>query len=707
MHRNRLFSVGLALMLAFSALSHVGAQEPFDIPLRINFGGPEVVDAAGNTWLGDPGAGLDALGIRPDDTGGPNVLEAWCAPDPFLLPELGFPEDDPVIQAFQSIRWDPVAVGADFLLEIPVPNGTYELNFFFCESCCLQRHFKIQIQGEIVEEDVSAALYADGLTQQVGRLSYGSAFVDDGVLRIGLLGCPDCECPECVGGVVIDPNPTISALEIVPDSECDPEDFDLSLACAHDADLDRVTGTWEAVEGAENYRVLKNGAVLIPSLPDAARSFTDANPRSDGTDVEYAVLALDGGVEFGRCECLVRTFACPRALECVLDRETGEVDLSWEEGIGVEVAGFEVRRNGVLLDTLPVGVNDYTDTPDDRVVVYEVTPLTDVAGQCRTMSCELEINTVLFEVPFLVNTGGPAVVDSRGREWLGDEGVGLDANNIRPDDAGGANFIGGWCNPDPAFVDSLGFDSTHAGDMTIFRSIRWDDGNDASDYVFEIPIAEGEYNVELFFCESCCDHRHFKIDIQGERVYDDVHVGVYAEGVFHRPGRLTMLEVPVDADNLLTIALLPCPECACPTCGNRQMDINAILSGLAVTSADEVIPVCPGELACDVAGDGTVTASWEPPTAIDLEGYQIMKNGAELLTLGADAVSFSDDLAERVGVYEVRPISAEGETSNCHALSCTVLRDDLLFEIPLRINARPLVAGRSGARCGRARHPPR
>ena len=58
------------------------------------------------------------------------------------------PEDAHI---FSTIRWDNGGDGLeDFYLELQVPNGLYDVNLYFNECCCTGRHFKIDVQGEII-----------------------------------------------------------------------------------------------------------------------------------------------------------------------------------------------------------------------------------------------------------------------------------------------------------------------------------------------------------------------------------------------------------------------------------------------------------------------------------------------------------------------------------------------------------------------------
>ena len=674
----------LLFVLSTGALS---AQAEFDVPVRINMGGPEVVDAAGNTWLGDGGGPGDALNIRPDDAGGTNTIPGWCTPTPFSIENVGFAADDPVAQCFQSIRWDNGADASNYVIELGIPNGQYVVNMYFCEACCDNRHFQIEIQGEVLEEDVHRAYYADAF-HDVGKLEFEGITVDDGVLRIALLPCP--QCPPLDGAPANDINAILSAFEVLPDAPCEPADAPLGFSCSYDAGTNRVTGNWEALPGAETYRILRDDVVLIPELPAAITSFVDADPPAGGAGATYTLEALDGDAVMASCRCTISTRACPGRLVCDADAETGEVSLSWNGAVGVDVVSYDIVANGVNIGNIGGDETTFVDTPADRTITYQVIPVTDPPGECRTLSCTVENQSILFETPFRVNAGGPEITDSFGRVWLGDQGLALDPLSIRPDDNGGLNVIEAWCNPSPDTVSAWGFDPAFPSDVDLFRSIRWDPGADASNFDIVIPIANGDYDITLYFCEACCPHRHFKIALQGEVVVEDVSQAAYANGP-HEVGRYEFKNIPVD-DRLLRISLLPCPECECPECvPPTVIDINAILTAFEVVEsggdpcAEEGFRLCTSEFAIEIDDGGEVVGAWDPPLCVDPVGYQILKNGELLHELDANTLTFSDTLTERVGVYELVTLLPEGDDP-CPVGIASVLRDEIPFEVPLRIN---------------------
>ena len=199
---------------------------PFSTPLRINMGGPTIVDSNGNTWLGD--AGGDPLDIRPNDAGGGNEIAAWCIPTQESVEALGFaggPSQD--MDLFRSIRWDNAGDGEanDWYMELPMANGLYEVSFYLCDASDT-RHYKLALEGEIVEEDVHQLAFpvGEGIVagpNQVGVYTF-EAEVEDGSLSIGILPCFDCPG-------VADSNPVLEALEILPLAGPPPEICDNGL----------------------------------------------------------------------------------------------------------------------------------------------------------------------------------------------------------------------------------------------------------------------------------------------------------------------------------------------------------------------------------------------------------------------------------------------------------------------------------------------
>ena len=191
---------------------------------------------------------------------------------------------------FRSIRWDNAGDGEanDWYMELPMANGLYEVSFYLCDASDA-RHYKLALEGEIVEEDVHQLAFPTGVginpgPTQVGRYSF-EAEVTDGSLSIGLLPCQDCPG-------VADFNPILQGLEVLENAPCDPEEQDLGLACSYDEDSGRVNAAWDDLANVDSWRVLRNGEVLLPRLPAAGRESTDANPRGAGRSVRMAARII-------------------------------------------------------------------------------------------------------------------------------------------------------------------------------------------------------------------------------------------------------------------------------------------------------------------------------------------------------------------------------------------------------------------------------
>jgi hypothetical protein len=474
----------------------------FEVPLRINMGGRAVVDSLGRKWFGDgPGAG-DPLHIRPDDAGGTNTIENWCSnlvvANPDALQSLGYDPNHPNDHyIFNTIRWDNGADAFNYALSLPIPNGDYILNLYFTECCCLNRHFKLEIEGVVVNEDVSAADYSALATPgRTGLLSF-PASVADGALDIALLPCPTC--PDMA---VVDVNAILSAIEVL-------------------------------------------------EAPAAV---------------------------------------CPNQLRCG-PAAGGAVSCTWTPGSNVALTGYEVYRDGELIEMLPADAIRFTDAPPcRRALLYEVKPLAKESLPCAPYDGYLKAvyiqRTCPFEAPVRINMGGHQATDSQGRLWLGDIAPGADPLDIRPNDAGGSNVAEYWSLGafQRASFPPFGLDPDHHSDVYIFNTIRWDLGSDAAPYVLELPLEPAVYTAQLYFNEGCCPARHFSIEVEDEVVAADVSVATYAPGLGHL-GRIDVERVPV-RDGVLKIALIGCLDPVCP----GSVDNNAILTALEVLFETSELP---------------------------------------------------------------------------------------------------------------------
>ena len=270
-----------------------------------------------------------------------------------------------------------------------------------------------------------------------------------------------------------------------------------------------------------------------------------------------------------------------------LDAGPSAVAVSWDPPACVEARGYNVYRNEELFLELPADTTSFEDEPVSRATVYHIE--TVVAGgenSCDPLICTVTDNRLPFDVPLRINAGGRTVTDEEGRTWIGDPGLNNDVLGLRADPLGGAQVVENWCAADPFGLEELGFDPGDPATNEIFQSIRWDVGTDGINWVMEFPVPDGNYPVNLYFIECCCADRHFKAEIQGELVIDDIHQDLMT-GV--SGNSLEGVEV---FDGLLQIALLPCADPECPGGVNG----DALVSAIEILPEDLVLP--PNEI-CD------------------------------------------------------------------------------------------------------------
>lgn len=145
------------------------------LPIRVNAGGGDYTDLAGNVWLADTG----------HNTG--EVFTSTTAIDNT--------NDDSL---FQSERWDP-ADATELEYAFSVPNGNYGVNLYFTDrfQTAGSRVFDIEIENQLVRAGFDIV---SEVGTNVAMMKSYSVSVTDGQLNVGLLH-----------GIE---NPKISALEI-------------------------------------------------------------------------------------------------------------------------------------------------------------------------------------------------------------------------------------------------------------------------------------------------------------------------------------------------------------------------------------------------------------------------------------------------------------------------------------------------------------
>jgi glucose/arabinose dehydrogenase len=177
------------------------AADPFTI--RINCGGPDYIDNAGQNWSAD----MDYVNGRTYDYGTAAVSGA----------------NDPTI--YQTERY-----AATLKYAVPLPNGTYTVTFYFAEMYFAgagQRVFDVTLEGQTVLRDFDIFAIAGAATAI--RRTF-TVTVSDGTLDIV--------------GVASVNNATFSAIKIVPSTP--PSQSDVLINCGGASYIDSAGLLWSA-----------------------------------------------------------------------------------------------------------------------------------------------------------------------------------------------------------------------------------------------------------------------------------------------------------------------------------------------------------------------------------------------------------------------------------------------------------------------------
>jgi len=133
---------------------------------------------------------------------------------------------------------------------------------------------------------------------------------------------------------------------------------------------DRVEVKWSAIDrDAILLKILRDGALIsVASSEDSAYSDTTG---ARGTIYQYCVVVLemDGSESTPRCDSGSRSMRPPARLSASDGHFIDRVHLTWEDRSAVE-EGFRVRRDGVLIASVPRNQRFYADTSAAPLVQY-------------------------------------------------------------------------------------------------------------------------------------------------------------------------------------------------------------------------------------------------------------------------------------------------------------------------------------------------
>ena len=185
--------------------------------------------------------------------------------------------------------------------------------------------------------------------------------------------------------------------------------------------------------------------------------------------------------------------SAPRNLAAVPGNAS--VTLTWNPSASNDVSGYEIRRNGALITT--VGSPGYLDTGLTNGVLYTyqvraVDTSTNASGNITASATPRVLGAVVARV----NAGGAQYTDLLGNVWAEDIGF----------------FNIGQTSPNSNPISGT-------DDDALYQTERYDSSSAGADLEFTSAVANGKYEVKLYFAET-----YNQITTAGQRLFD-----VYAE----------------------------------------------------------------------------------------------------------------------------------------------------------------------------------
>ncbi len=601
--------------------------------LRVNCGGLEFTDLAGNVWAADYGFNT---GVAEASTG-----------------DIAGTEDDVL---YQNRRFDR-SHGAELKYTFPLADGDYELRLHFAEvwsgasSAPGVRVFDVKVEDQVALDnfDIFAqAGFATALSVPV------PVTVTGGQITIEFLHMIQ--------------NPTIAGIEIYalegppPDTEAPEAPGGLAVTGTTPGS---ISLSWNAASdnvGVTAYRILRNGS-LVATIPDL--SFTDTGLLAD-TQYDYAVEAVDASLNVSPPASIQAGTAPDSQPPTAPGSLTGSPGngvaiLSWtassDDGA---VAAYRIYRDGVLVDT--TAATGYTDAglTNGTSYAYEVTAI-DTAGNESDPAAVSVTPRALGPAILRVNVGSTSsFLDPSGETWVPDFGYNTGYTELTTNPISGTDM--------PALYQKRRIDRSTGAELK---------------YQFTIP--NGDYEVRLHFAEVWTGAygagiRVFDVLMEGQMALDDLDV--FAEA---GANQALVKAVPVNvADGQLTIDFIHVIQ-------NPNISGIEVYPVMSSGSGETEPPTAPGNLAVSTLTTGSVGLTWSASTDnTGVSGYRVFRNGNLIHT--ATGLSYEDTglAAGTEYDYEVIAFDAAGNTSPPAAVSAiTLVPDTEAPSIPGDLAATP------------------
>jgi len=600
---------------------------------RINVGGPAVTDPQDNVWAAD--YGHNGAGIL--DT---NNLQIAGTVDDII---------------YRDRRYDPSS-GAELKYTFPgIPNGDYELRLHFAETTSAfqtpagQRVFDVKVQNQLALDNLDI----------VGTVGYATALVTPIPVSV-TNGVITVEFIHIVGFN----NPVLAGMELyaleAPPADTQPPTTPGSLAVSGTTP-GSVSLTWTAsIDNVDvtGYRVSRNGGtpVTVTTL-----SFTDTGLLA-ATEYNYSVAAVDAAgnasipaTVTGTTPADTTAPSAPGSLAAEAGNATAT--LTWTASTDdAHVAGYRVYLDDVLLETVTELSFGLTGLTNDTAYHFKVTAI-DPSDNESAPSLVTVTPRVLGLAVHRIDCGktdpGYSYTDPLGNVWARDEYFNTNNTNVTTV----TNTITGTNIPE------------------IYKSFHSKQRTNSTLLKYEIPVANGNYEVRLHFAETstaatvAVGYRVFNVLLEGSTALANLdvysQVGKNKALVKALPATITDGKITLDFINGNPVAQNPF------VCG---IEIFPILSGAA---AETVPPSTPGSFQASNLTENSVSLGWTASTDnIGVAGYRIYRDAVLINTVTTLSANLTGLAPGTLYHYSVVAFDVAGNVSPAALLDVTTLTPD-------------------------------
>jgi chitodextrinase len=601
------------------------------VTLRMDVGSTvDTVDSLGNTWLADFGYNAGLL-----DNNNLSIANT---------------EDDII---YNTRRYDGPS-GAELKYTLPVADGDYELRLHFVETTSSfqavgTRVFDVKVQNQLFLDDFdifATAGYATALVVPV------PVTVTNGTVTIEFLHIANKNNPVLAGLELyeLEPPPPDTLAPTAPGHLAVSGVTAGSVSLSWTASLDNV--------GVTAYQVSRNGGV--PTTVTGL-AFTDTG-LLPGTTYDYSVVALDAAMNASPESTVQGTTTADTTPPTAPGGLTGSsgnaiATLAWNASSDdVAVTGYRIYRDDVLIETVDTPGYTASGLVNETAYVFKVTAIDAFSNESPPSEVTVTpraLGPALVRVDCGSSTN---FVDPQGNTWSADFG-----------------FQGA---PDFGYTPTSSTTNTISGTdkQAIYQNSRMKNRNSSRPLKYSFPVANGDYEVRLHFCEFHTEppvavgYRVFDVLAEGAIALDDFDI--YATG---GKDHAVMQVFPVTvADGSLTLDFTVVTQ----NPSVSAIEVFPILSGAA---GETEPPTAPGDLAVTNLTSNSVSLGWIASTDnVGVGGYRIYRDSVLISTV--TGLSFTNNGLSSGTLYHYSVVAFDlaGNTSSPAIVDATTPSPDLI-----------------------------